>query len=1000
MKPRNQIKSVVEVPYQGTFGCVTRPALLCASNTDSQIEELSKIIIYEEYENEMSQLKEIDKIDVNDNYHTRIISACRPAISDTEYEALNKQCTNPVSLRNMTQGDYRRNTMIMLMHDGGENWETFSERNDLRLDDIKNFLISSYNVVRGVQHMHDHDFIHDDIKTSNLVYNKSKNVSNIIDFGLSGLKNSILNERRGGSNIPVQWWYAGAPERLFQYSNTFSESQVNFNKHLYSNDQYALYVNWFKNPRDNENKGFDYYYNHLSPDEIENTKYQVNGNIVEFLDLIKDANYEWFLENTLFCIDVYCLALSFLAVTHQFHQNWILRNALMRTDDDSQQISNLIRNIRQLAISATNVNPQRRLTPKQFAQGYEDCVLNNIKQPELTLDNDFKRRIFFVYPHNSFQTGTKAINRVTLGSRSWTRDSAIVSEYEDSLILDLVEFVQVFDKLKDNNIYHSIIQYYNQPSFLYFINIRDPQTRSQISKKLDYRSMLLNLIGSRYVACVCYTDDPLFQSSSRPDYMFPYIFVDSQNSSIYVDWYMKGKLSKICFSYSQNLASRAINDPNRLSVITEKELNKCIFNFNPIPRILFVVELVCLTLVEMYAQSTLVSRLVSIICEPTSQNPNALLFFERTFKQLISRVQKAASENGFQQACETRYILSLIRGGIATDSVRLISHMKLFNIKHHGIMHRKHKLIKDLQNEMKKALCEGSIPPQNGIDVLAYQFQGSKQTKHSTKEYREQKIKINNLLSDAFFRMDDDDVAFTHRGLAVTVNALILKDTSQRDNPLRRIIDANFTEDVVGRINKTASNNRSIIKVYSQLQVNAMILMPDNFKGELQGLINYLHDDTKNTIYVIFEIPDKNDGYNRFLVHGFKLRRISKEFKTMELVVLVPEPCMFKVLEPVTWRFMHELRTGLSQKLNYIVNFIKAENYLLSKTIYSKGRIYVSLYESLIQTELIANQQKQNKKAHFKNQNEPSINQVIDPKSIERWSMCQYEYIFQQMFDD
>jgi hypothetical protein len=218
-------------------------------------------------------------------------------------------------------------------------------------------------------------------------------------------------------------------------------------------------------------------------------------------------------------------------------------------------------------------------------------------------------------------------------------------------------------------------------------------------------------------------------------------------------------------------------------------------------------------------------------------------------------------------------------------------------------------------------------------------------------------------------------------------------------------MDSNFTEDVVGRINETASNNRSIIKVYSQLQVNAMLLMHKEFNHEFEDLLNHLRQSTRNTIYVIFERPEdqltnKKDSDNKFLVHGFKLRQISKEFKTMELVVLVPEPCMFKVLEPVTWRFVDELRRRLSHILKYnMINFIKETNFLLSTQIYIKGRIYVSLYESLIQTELIANKQNHNQKAHTGNQNKPQLDLVIDPKSIKRWLMCQYEYIFQQMFD-
>ena len=937
----------LSVPYQGYFGCVTHPGLFCQNDdASSKRKPLSKIMTIKAFEEEIKNTRAIDGIDVNDNYHLRSIDACIPKITEEEYIVLKNQCTNPKDLQNLTIEDMRNKTRIVLMEDGGQTWWDFAVRKDLTLSNVKDFLISSYNAIRGVQHMFDRKFIHDDIKSTNLLYNINTTRSNIIDFGVSGFKNEIMQKKKQYPG-DITWFDGYAPERHFQYMDQFDLAR----HALLSGSHFELtkYIQKFKN--------FSLKYYSLYCMFNENQNNNLENDIYELLiDLKSIKDHSQFLKYSLDYNDVYGIASALVQVTYFFVEN-VVKVALMqgniRDMDEKSSIINLINCIRDLAIKATNIDSKKRMKPKEFAQAYEACILSNIKQPDIVYPCDvptYIKKIIGLYPQNTFQYNPSSVD-----CGNWVKDSMLVSKHDDWLNLDLIEFLQnliAFNKAKKN--YDQVVMYLNNSHRSYALNIRTPQTNSRLSKKTDYVPSCLNLLGSRYMVTICYTDDDIFQNTNR-SVTTPNIFIDKQNSIMYVEWKKGDEISHLDFFYSNQIPKPERPKVKNFNSIFFDNFELQVQNFfsklDPEQGIICLTEMVCLALLEFYVPRSIVTGIRGIICDPQKETNQQI--FQTKILSLIQTFNIDNNNREFQNALETRYNLSRIRGGIATHSRRLEAMKKLFNVKRNEIQHRNHAFVNQMIND---------------------------QTNYNAM------YKIYKVLNEAFAGMDTGDVAFVYRGYDITkgqVDNFDDYDQVLSDIRLRNTIDLFFSTHVVERIN----SNLNDVRVYSQVQVDAMLLVPPRFERELEDMKNHLTKNEKNMVYVVFEDWSKYTANtpmpntDMFLVHGFRLRH-DPIVNEKELVVLVPDACTFKVLEPVTLKFVNLLKLSTGAH-----HFTKETNDNLPSKIYSKGRMYVSMYESLYATELIANKQQfpQDHKKLFQNVNINWLNNV-------------YVYILQQMF--
>ena len=977
------LNAPLKVEFSGVYGCVTRPSLTCVDRQNNTTDNayLSKIMRTEDYQKEIKYIEEINRIDKNNYYHMPPIRTCQPAITDSEYSVLNRQCTKPPGLRNVPKENLKSGTMLVVMDDLGKNWEKFAEQTHLTLENIKDFLISSYNVVRGVQHMGENDFIHDDIKFDNIVYSIEKNRSNLIDFGLSGLKNTMIQQRLKSKFEKFLWWPNYSPEKYFQYGIVFAKLQPFFkDEKNFRNTKENL--DWFKSY--NSQEGYYWYKSNLGRITTpEQTK--IDNEIVEILRLVKDSSYDQFVLKTLDKVDVYGIAYSFVVVTQLFlHYNPKLNTRAVATSGNEEQaIVNLVHNIRRVARETANVDPITRPTAKKFAQMYEDCVMDTLAPAFLPKIDTAQSSTLDLYQNNY--------------RGDWVQDSEFVSKYEDILKLDLVDFVRTgyFSSqgtpsnasiIADVENYYTAnhetdpaatskslngsttFSFYNNRNVPNLRNIRQPQLHSPLIQNKQPEIAYCNLLGSLYTVYISDISDPILNNAAIQNELVPCIFLDAKNQRLLIQW------KSLSITTSANLVENTRGNAGSVNqIFMPLSMFSSILNDgNDQPQLVplslaLASELVCLALVEMLLprmhdpRSDMVKKIVSIICDPTINDSGGRLAkingndtrndtveeFNRIVSSLVSSLLEARSKydpNLLLNAYNARLRLCLVRNGVANEeSARIRDRKVLFfpDFKNRWIKSRPNNITKLREIQAEYRAHHDQQPFSKDPFFI------SNQAAHMTK--------IQTSMQEMFKDMDGKDVAFVYKGFDVSVHdihsllELITKGTGQDRSQYFY-----FSEDVADRINDMGKSNDSVhcVEVYTPKRVSSM-LHHDNkkyFEHLVERLILTLTKKV-GAIYVMFEHLTNKDTY---LLHGLKLRHDVAR-NEYELVILVPEPCVFEILHLVTWRFVQQLRKLLCSKTRSNVSLCKEYNTLLSQDIYSsKEKVYVSIREALFQVDLIS----------------------------------------------
>ena len=988
----NPQQQIIRLKAQGASGCVFEGLGCRHGNSKTKlVAPLSKLMEKRAYDEEMKQNTQINKIDSNYHYHLKTKGSCDPEMTLSEYEYITKECTDPSAIQGKLINDLRANTKLILMQDGGENWDDYSQNSDLSLEDIKVFLVNSYNVVRGVQHMLDNNYIHDDIKVSNLVYNSENKRSNLIDFGRSKYKSDIYNVRKTEYYNDEDAFYTDeAPDRFLQYKTNFT------NYKLTKNGSKPTENNWFYK---SDMAGYNDYLEHACNGDLKKID-AVKNSISLVTKAVLEMQYVEFVNDALDVLDVYGIGFSFLIVTKRFKE----KISELERNKDTGRVTKLVDAIQALAGKAANVYPFDRPTPERFAQEYEACITESLDSLELL------SRLVRKENKNDFITA------------QWVRDSFIVEANKEWLELDIVHLLEYIKKNYNDTIqklqalYNTIHwQEYDKraKNNNFHLNLRYPQTLSDYNNQTKISDSdpdikpstrllfdCINLIGSHYGVCICSSDSQHFQTdrpsrSAEEEYNLlapdPYLFIDVKNTKMmYVTWSRNGVRNYVCFSIRASKSTKT-NTPNiRNGIYTELNFGlddmsnifvQLQYDDKHFVRTALITELVCQTIVEMYStKNETLSSIVGIICNESAITGYDVTLFKQTFQNLILSMQQSIksiipnNENSedplpeIKNILETRYKLSVIRGEIASVSEAHQSMRKKMNASETNEMHRNH-------------ACVGEIKR------LASELAGLQMSNTETIP------PLVALFSDMVKGMKGTDVAFVYTDIKVTVddlNRIIKLRLSQVENiSLRNLLQDNFIEHIIDRIRTSLEKNLNKtterVRVYTQIQIQNMK------REDLDSLVNFLLQDTKNNVaYVIFEYVDNQKpnwrDEERFLLHGFKLKE--NDSRTMcELVVLVPnEYCLFKVLEPMTWNFVNALRRCLLDVSVYeSCLFSKETNVLFSSFIYPQGKIYVSMYHALYQTELLVSIS-----AAVNNANETAI----DDTCIDNWKRSQFLYMF------
>jgi len=174
----------------GTYGCVYNPTILCKGELLRNPNKVSKLMKTSEAHNELKEFKLIDKIDPEHKFHLHAPTLCTDLKEpDTLYDNKFKDCQirkDVRSLKYMSKLDYEH---------GGDSLSDFFIKHqrvqELSKTEKERLFLELFfgmeNMFYGLKKMYEGNFIHLDIKSSNIVVKNVDNKPkfNFIDFGMS-----------------------------------------------------------------------------------------------------------------------------------------------------------------------------------------------------------------------------------------------------------------------------------------------------------------------------------------------------------------------------------------------------------------------------------------------------------------------------------------------------------------------------------------------------------------------------------------------------------------------------------------------------------------------------------------------------------------------------------------------------------------------------------------------------------------------------------------------
>jgi len=407
---------------EGGYGCVLIPSMKCNNKENVSYEgKVSKLMTDKNAEIEFNQVQSIAEIDPKFYYHIKTPIICKPKISEDDFKVI-KKCQLIQMNHDITREEVEDGTSILIYENGGKTWAEFTENiNTLKPEQVLDFLISAYTTVRGVQHMTDKKFMHTDIRIDNVLYDMDKKRSNIIDFGLAGKIENVESFFETRSPEVDDWHICMCPEFRYLHRPFFDSLQINLKKEWSRNREIQQFQ---------DSSGYKNYIKYLFSEEQK----QINIDIVNLFEVMKNSSYNDFVSKSVNLCDSYGIGFTLVCVTYE-----MLKHGKLEKNDEA-----LIKKIRDLGISASRIVPDQRLSAKDLAHKYEQCIMDHVS-PHPNIPLQFKNfDAYKTYVAESLfvptTTFTDSISTINTKSR-WIHESVLISTYEDELRLSLVDFV-------------------------------------------------------------------------------------------------------------------------------------------------------------------------------------------------------------------------------------------------------------------------------------------------------------------------------------------------------------------------------------------------------------------------------------------------------------------------------------------------------------------------------------------------------------------------------
>ena len=214
---------------KGTFGCVVSPALKCTDSSIKPDKRVSKIMREKDALDEMKEYEALDKIPELKKYLLRFPEQCNP-VNDEKFHKAIKQCGHK-RINGVYKNPTTNNISSLLLENGGVSLRDFQTkfRVKLTVNDFEIFLTSIKDLFEALIILRKHEYVHQDIKTNNIVYSPKTGKIALIDFGkLTTFKQikencgrSTHNEATSWFNYPPEAKFMNRDKKLMRYEDVY-----------------------------------------------------------------------------------------------------------------------------------------------------------------------------------------------------------------------------------------------------------------------------------------------------------------------------------------------------------------------------------------------------------------------------------------------------------------------------------------------------------------------------------------------------------------------------------------------------------------------------------------------------------------------------------------------------------------------------------------------------------------------------------------------------------
>lgn len=187
---------------RGTYGCSFRPALKCIGEAHIEQNAISKVLIEKNAEKEFKINELLSVIDPEQIFTLYPYKICKPIFYDSDKEEMGNKCDDFLQVKHSA----------IFLKDGGENLNDVLDRVQRKgFNKVHRALFRGlHNLFIGLEHLHSNNFIHLDIKASNVVckitsgkelkffglkFGKPTYLMKFIDFGFSGHADTVFSKK-------------------------------------------------------------------------------------------------------------------------------------------------------------------------------------------------------------------------------------------------------------------------------------------------------------------------------------------------------------------------------------------------------------------------------------------------------------------------------------------------------------------------------------------------------------------------------------------------------------------------------------------------------------------------------------------------------------------------------------------------------------------------------------------------------------------------------------